>query len=316
MATYPTFRLSLLGTACLQWYLAFTTSPLEYLLYSFLGDVIDLKVMILKRPSRIHPTIRNILKLKETRQDMYSAVHLCLTVANTKEERWPGAKHQTWANILSVGWRKRRIWLLQPLQGGFIRALHTSGIYSPPKQRRGMAERKENSAHVEIIDERGRKSFQCKICRRRLWSCRYVHFFPFVLIYLFSKGYFSWYWFIWILLFSIGRTHPFPDGHPDADFLKQNFGLVNLDVIRQVPRVVKCSQRFFSFIYKRMKRRMCFTVLLKDRIVGAIQYFVLNQSTRNVHAVITRYNIGVPSFLDTIAGGNHLTSVKVDENPT
>ena len=197
-----------------------------------------------------------------------------------------------------------------------ITAAAAGRIYSPPKQRRGMAERKENSAHVEIIDERGRKSFQCKICRRRLWSCRYVHFFPFVLIYLFSKGYFSWYWFIWILLFSIGRTHPFPDGHPDADFLKQNFGLVNLDVIRQVARVVKCGQRYFSFIYKRMKRRMCFTVLLKDRIVGAIQYFVLNQSTRNVHAVITRYNIGVPSFLDTIAGGNHLTSVKVDENPT
>ena len=65
-----------------------------------------------------------------------------------------------------------------------------------------------------------------------------------------------------------------------------------------------------------MKRRMCFTVLLKDRTVGAIQYFVLNQSTHKVYAVIRRYNIGVPSFLDTIAGGNNLTSVKVDENAT
>ena len=56
---------------------------------------------------------------------------------------------------------------------------------------------------------------------------------------------------------------------------------------------------------------MCFTVLLKDRTVGAIHsVFCFKQSTRKVHAVITRYNIGVPSFLDTIAGGNHLASVK------
>ena len=44
-----------------------------------------------------------------------------------------------------------------------ITAAAAGRIYSPTKQRRGMAERKENS-YVEIIGERGRKSFECKIC--------------------------------------------------------------------------------------------------------------------------------------------------------
>jgi hypothetical protein len=115
-------------------------------------------------------------------------------------------------------------------------------------------------------------------------------------------------------VFILGRIEALKDGHPDTVLVKKTFGTLN--EIYQAERIVRNGQRFFSTLYKRMKRRICHFVLLNDRTVGSIQYFLYNKSTSMVYAVIVKFHLGNSSFLDKITGGKHLTSVKlVDPSP-
>jgi hypothetical protein len=74
---------------------------------------------------------------------------------------------------------------------------------------------------------------------------------------------------------------------------------------------LKNGQRYFSKLYKRMIKRICHVVLLNDRTVGAVQYFLFDKRTMMVYATITQFHVGNASFLDKITGGKHLTSVKL-----
>ncbi len=74
---------------------------------------------------------------------------------------------------------------------------------------------------------------------------------------------------------------------------------------------LKNGQRYFSKLYKRMIKRICHVVLLNDKTVGVVQYFLFDKRTMVVYATITQFHVGTASFLDRITGGKHLTSVKL-----
>ncbi len=112
-------------------------------------------------------------------------------------------------------------------------------------------------------------------------------------------------------VFILGAFRPLKKTHPDADLVKKTFGVSVLDEIYEAERILKNGQRYFSKLYKRMIKRICHVVLLNDRTVGAVQYFLFDKRTMMVYATITQFHVGTVSFLHRITGGKHLTSVKL-----
>ena len=79
---------------------------------------------------------------------------------------------------------------------------------------------------------------------------------------------------------------------------------------RRELRGMVIGQQYFSTLYKRMTKIICHVVLLEDKTVSVVQYFLFDKRKMMVYAAITQFHVGAASFLDRINAGKHLTSVK------
>lgn len=57
-----------------------------------------------------------------------------------------------------------------------------------------------------------------------------------------------------------------------------------------------------------MKRRKCNIVILRNKLIAAIEYFIYNKVSGLVFAVVQVLKTDIPSFLDCMDAGKHLVA--------
>lgn len=98
--------------------------------------------------------------------------------------------------------------------------------------------------------------------------------------------------------------------------LTESLGVVNVDHLRKIQRVVVNGEKFYCHEYSRMKRRNCHAVLYSGDNFGLIQYFVLVKPTNKVYAVLRKVNSNADSWLCTFEAAKHLIPVVLTDSYT
>lgn len=94
------------------------------------------------------------------------------------------------------------------------------------------------------------------------------------------------------------------------DLVLQAVGTTSAESIGKVLRVQLGHQKLYCKSYPRMKRRVCYMVLLQDGKIGSIEYFVVVKETRVVYAVIKQFKTVVE---DSLAVDHILKVVQTSE---
>lgn len=90
---------------------------------------------------------------------------------------------------------------------------------------------------------------------------------------------------------------------------------VGLDVsLQKAHRIVLQGDQLYSKEYGRMQKRVCFIVLTARDQICAIDYFLINEITRDVYAVVKLFEKLLPCPLANFIGGKHLHGVKETQN--
>lgn len=111
-----------------------------------------------------------------------------------------------------------------------------------------------------------------------------------------------------------GSFKPFPlTDDRKAEFLCAKFGVDSLDDVKLVQRVQVKSHKFYSRLYTRMKRRICYVVLVEDGSLLSIEMFAFVPKEHKVFAI--GFKIVPKQSLGGInKGGRHISIVEVSSD--